>query len=88
MSYYMYVVALNENDFILGILQDLLSCVKGLYGGRFTTPSSEPQNHLWQEDFISMFLVYYMYIYLIIGGRKDHLGVPREGVQSVSLCLT
>ena len=27
-------------------------------------------------------------VYLIIGGLKDHLGVPREGVWDVSLFLT
>ena len=35
-----------------------------------------------------MFLVYCMCGYLIIGGLKDHLGVPRECVQAVSLCLS
>ena len=27
-------------------------------------------------------------VYLIMGDLKDHLGVPREGVCAISLCLT
>ena len=33
-------------------------------------------------------LVHCKCVYLIIGGLKDHLGMPREGVWAVSLCLT
>ena len=29
-----------------------------------------------------------MYVDVIMGGLKDHLGVPREGVWAVSLCIT
>ena len=35
-----------------------------------------------------MCMMYYKCVYLIIGGLKDHLGVPKEGVWVVSLCLT
>ena len=35
-----------------------------------------------------MWLMYSKCIYLIIGGFKDHLGVPREGVWAVSVCFT
>ena len=33
-----------------------------------------------------MCLVDWKYVYLSIGGLKDHLGVPREGVWTVSTC--
>ena len=32
--------------------------------------------------------VYDKCIYVIIGGLKDHIVVPREGVWAVSFCLT
>ena len=89
MSYYLYAVVLSENDSILDSLQDILSVyVRDCIGGCFTTHSSEPQNHLWQEDLMFKIMMYCKYVYLIIGGLKDHLGVPREFVWAVSLCLT
>ena len=88
-SYNLYVNVLSENDSILGIIQDILSvCVRDCMGGRFTTHSIETSNHLWQEDLMFMWLVCCKSVYLIMGGLKDHLGVPREGVWAVSLYLT
>ena len=81
MSYYIYVVVLSENDSILSSLHDFLSvCVRDCMGGCFTNHSSEPQNHLWWEDLMFIQFVYCKCVYIIIGGIKDNLGVPREGV--------
>ena len=32
--------------------------------------------------------VYWKCVYLIMDGLKDHLGVPREVIREVSLCIT
>ena len=87
----MYATVLSQNDSILGSLQNLVSdCVRDGMDVHFRTHSSDPQNHLRQEDliFIHMFDVLYMYVNLIKGGLKDHLGFPIEGVQEVSLYFT
>ena len=82
-------IVFSKNDLILCCLKDLLSvCERDCMGGHFTTHSSGPQNHLWQENLMFMSFVYCKCVYLIMGGFKDHLGVPREGVCAVSLFLT
>ena len=60
MSYNLYVVVFKENVLILDNLQDLLSmCIRDCVGGFPTTHSSETQNHLWYEDLMFKWLMYY-----------------------------
>ena len=80
MSCSMNAIVLSENDLILASLKDLLSvCERDCMGGRFTTLSSEPSNHLLQEDLMFMCLVYCKCV-SHYGGLNDDSGVPREGV--------
>ena len=46
------------------------------------------ESPLVEGSHVHVFVVLLVCVDLIIGGLKDHLGVPREGVWAVSLCLT
>jgi len=74
MSYSMNAIVLRENDLILGNLNDLLSVCEGIV---WVVTSQLTQVKLWITfgERISCSCVY-----IIIGGLKDYLHVPKEGV--------
>ena len=87
MSYYLCVDVLSKNASILCSLLDLLSvCLR--YCMAVASQLTQVRLRITYDRRISCSCVHVLGVHLIIGGLKDHLGVTREGVWAVSLCLT